>query len=63
MTTTTTTTKEKVKEQRKIDIFALLDTQALTRAERSYYEKHYKEQYKDQSNTIEEWLKIIKFIH
>ena len=58
-TTTTTTVVEKVQ---KIDIFAFLDTNRLTRAERSYYEKHYAS-YKGEEKSIGEWQKVIKFIH
>ena len=54
-TTTTTTTK-----QEKIGLSAFLDTQRLTRAERSYYLKHYQT---DDVKTLNEWLKTVKFTH
>lgn len=60
MSTTTTTTKSPDKD-RKLNVFEYLDTVKLTRAERSYYEKHYKQD--NQDRTIDQWSKIIKFIH
>lgn len=62
--TTTTTTKHIVQnlDLKKIDMFTYLDTATLTRAERSYYEKHYAS-YKGLEKTSIEWLEIIKFIH
>ena len=59
MTTTTTTEK---KEKPKVDLSAFLDTQALTRAENSYYLKQNKAKYENQQKTIDEWLKVIKII-
>lgn len=72
METTTTTTsaenKAKVEEQKgaktpkEMDLYSFLDTHKLTRAERSYYEKHNKS-LKGEEKTSAEWSKIIKFIH
>lgn len=54
--TTTTTMPEK-----KIDLSTFLDMQKLTRAERSYYTKHYRSEIGEK--TVAEWSKIVKFIH
>ncbi len=56
-TTTTTAAAEKV-----VDISSFLDTNRLTRAERSYYEKHLA-CHKGELKTISDWRKIIQFIH
>lgn len=55
--------KEKVvKKEEKIFLNTFLDSQELTRAEKSYYQKKYAE-YKDAEKTLVEWNKIVKFTH
>lgn len=57
--------KEKVGEKeiaKKVDLYTFLDRFNLTRAERSYYEKHYKER-NNEPRSVGSWEKIIKFVH
>ena len=56
-TTTTTTTK-----QVKINLSSFLDMKALTRAEKTYYEKHNAD-LANSTKTVKDWEKSIKFIH
>ena len=52
---------EKKKVEKKMDLQSFLDTIALTRAERTYYERTYSQ--KDKPMTIAQWRKNVKFVH
>ena len=46
----------------KLSFSTYLDGQGLSRAQRSFYEKHYK-QFVEKENSTKEWNKIVNFIH
>lgn len=50
------------KAEKKIFLYDYLDGLGLTRAERSYYQKHYNH-LRDDEKTVAEWVKIIKIVH
>ena len=50
------------KTEKKIFLYDYLDGLGLTRAERSYYQKHYNH-LRDEEKTVVEWVKIIKLVH
>jgi hypothetical protein len=52
----------KTEELKKLTVFEYLDKQRLTRAQRSFYQKQYKE-FENQQNSLKEWNKIVKFVH
>lgn len=54
--------EEKKETVKKVDLFTFLDRFKLTRAERSYYEKHYKDS-NNEPKSVGSWEKIIKFVH
>lgn len=59
----TVSSKPSANEQSdKYFLFDFLDTCKLSRAERSYYEKHYTS-FANKQETLASWSKIIKFIH
>lgn len=57
-----TEVKSETKSESKIFLSDFLDSQGLTRAEKSYYMKHYAE-YKSEEKTLTEWNKVVNFVH
>lgn len=59
MATTTSTTIKQVEQE--IDLNTFLDHFTLTRAERTYYQRTYGQEFK--TTTYSEWKKIVKLVH